>query len=129
MEKGKKFGLYLISGTIMVLLGLFYEVVLGVNEIITIIFTSAGGVIIITTVLKYTAYGEITHDERTRKLGSAALSFSWFLTFILVNIIFWIDYFDLIELTVAQTIGLILFFMVLSGSVLQWIYKKKGDLD
>lgn len=129
MKKGKKFGLYLISGTLLILLGLFYEVMMDINEILTIVFITAGTVIIITSLLKYSAYGEVQHDERTRKLGSAALSFSWLLTFILVNVLFWVDYFDWVELTVGQLIGVILFFMVLSGSILQWLYRKKGDLD
>lgn len=129
MKKGKKFGLYLISGTLLILLGLFYEVMMDINEVLTIVFITAGTVIIITSLLKYSAYGEVQHDERTRKLGSAALSFSWLLTFILVNVLFWVDYFDWVELTVGQLIGVILFFMVLSGSILQWLYRKKGDLD
>lgn len=129
MKKAKKFGLYLIAGTLLVLLGLFYELVADLNEILTIVFVTSGAVIILTSVLKYSTYGDVSHDERTRKLGSAALSFSWLLTFILINVMFWIDYFSWIELTVGQVIGVIMFFMVLSGSILQWLYRKKGDLN
>ena len=129
MKKAKKFSLYLIAGTILVLLGLFYEIMMDPNEILTIIFVTGGSVIILTSVLKYSTYGEVSHDERTRRLGSAALSVSWLITFILVNVLFWIDYFELLDLTVAQNMGIILFFMVLSGAILQWLYRKKGDIN
>jgi len=128
MKRGKKFGLYIVAGVLLTLLGLFYELMMDLNEIITIIFISVGAVLIIGSVLRYTRYGEVNTDERTRKLGSAAISFSWFLTFVLVNILFWIDYFEILKLSVGQVIGIIVFFMIFSGAILKSLYRKKGDI-
>lgn len=129
MKKGKKLGLNLISGAILMLLGLFYELAMEVHTIITVIFVFAGIAIIVASVLKYTVYGEVSHDERTRKLGSHALSFSWFSTFLVLVAIFWIDYFEVIELTVQQTITVMILVMTLSAGILQWTYRKKGDIN
>lgn len=129
IEREKEFRLKLIAGAILVLLGLFLETVMNLSQILTIIFVTTGAIIILFSALRQTAYGEPSNDERTRRLGSAAISFSWLLTFILVNVLFWIDHFKWVKMTVGQTIGIILFFMVLSGSILQWLYRKKGDID
>ncbi len=129
MEKRKKLGVNLISGAILMLLGLFYEIAMEVHTIITVIFVFTGIAIIVASVLKYTVYGEVSHDERTRKLGSHALSFSWFLTFLALIGIFWIDYFEVIELTVQQSNTILILVMTLSAGFLQLAYRKKGDIN
>ncbi len=128
MEKRKKLGVNLISGALLLLLGLFYDLAMEVHVVITVIFVFAGIAIIVASVLKYTVYGEASHDERTRKLGSRALSYSWFLTFLVLVGIFWLDYFEVIELTVQQTITVMILVMTLSAGILQWTYRKKGDI-
>ena len=54
MEKRKKLGVNLISGAILLLLGLFYQFTMGVNVVITLIFIFLGIAIITGSILKYT---------------------------------------------------------------------------
>jgi hypothetical protein len=68
-------------------------------------------------------------DERTRKLGAYAATYSWLLTLVLIAVLFWVDYFTVVTLTVAQALGATLFVMVLSMNVFQWYFSGKGDVE
>ena len=68
-------------------------------------------------------------DERTKKLGAYAATYSWLLTLVLIAVLFWIDYFTVVTLTVAQALGTTLFVMVLSMNVFRWYFSKRGDVE
>jgi hypothetical protein len=68
-------------------------------------------------------------DERTRKLGAYAATYSWLLTLVLIAVLFWVDYFTVVTLTVAQALGATLFVMVLSMNVFRWYFSRKGDVE
>jgi hypothetical protein len=68
-------------------------------------------------------------DERTKKLGAYAATYSWLLTLVLIAVLFWVDYFMVVELTVAQALGTTLFAMVLSMNVFRWYFSRKGDVE
>jgi hypothetical protein len=68
-------------------------------------------------------------DERTRKLGAYAATYSWLLTLVLIAVLFWVDYFTVVTLTVAQALGATLFVMVLSMNVFRWYFSGKGDVE
>jgi len=68
-------------------------------------------------------------DERTRKLGAYAAAYSWLLTLVLIAVLFWVDYFTVVTLTVAQALGATLFVMVLSMNVFRWYFSGKGDVE
>jgi len=68
-------------------------------------------------------------DERTKKLGTYAATYSWLLTLVLIAVLFWVDYFSIFKLTVTQTLGTTLFVMVLSMNVFRWYFGKKGDVE
>ena len=68
-------------------------------------------------------------DERTKKLGAYAATYSWLLTLVLIALLFWVDYFNLFKLTVTQALGTTLFVMVLSMNVFRWYFGKRGDVE
>jgi len=76
------------------------------------------------------ASGTPESDERTKKLGAyAAATYSWLLTLVLIAMLFWIDYFSVFKLTVAQALGTTLFVMVLSMNVFRWYFSRRGDVE
>lgn len=68
-------------------------------------------------------------DERTKKLGAYAATYSWLLTLVLIAVLFWVDYFSIFKLTVTQALGTTLFVMVLSMNVFRWYFGRKGDVE
>lgn len=69
-------------------------------------------------------------DERlARALGARALSYSWLLTFVLVNILFWIDYIKVLTLSASHILGILLFTMTLSAGAMQYFLKKRGIIN
>ena len=69
------------------------------------------------------------NDEWTKKLGTYAATYSWLLTLVFIALLFWIDYFTVVELTVTQALGTTLFVMVLSMNVFRWYFSRKGDVE
>ena len=67
-------------------------------------------------------------DERTKKLGTYAATYSWLLTLVLIAVLFWVDYFSVVNMTVAQALGTTLFVMVLSMNMFRWYVGRKGDV-
>ena len=126
MNERKQYVITILAGLLLISLGVFYQLTDLANEIISLIFINAGTIITFIGVIKFNRFGAgLTQDERTRKLGAIALSYSWLITFVTLNIIFWIDYLEIIRLTISQGLGIMLFVMVLSAGILQWILKRK----
>ena len=127
MKERKQYAITIIAGLLLIFLGLIYQLTDFANEIISLIFINAGTIITVIGVIHFNKFGErLTQDERTRMLGARALSGSWLITFVTLNIIFWIDYLEIIGLAISQVLGIMLFVMVLSAGILQWILKRKG---
>jgi len=127
MKERKQYVITILAGLLLISLGVFYQLTDLANEIISLIFINTGTIITVIGVIHFNKFGaRLTQDERTRKLGAIALSYSWLITFVTLNIIFWIDYLKIIGLTISQVLGIMLFVMVLSAGILQWILKRKG---
>ncbi|MEA3343993.1 MAG: hypothetical protein U9Q92_07580 [archaeon] len=130
MKEKRQYVVTVIAGLLLISLGIFCQLTGLANEIISLIFINAGTIMAVIGVIHYNKFGAgLTQDERTRKLGSRALSYSWLITFVMLNIIFWIDYLNIIKITLSQGLGIILFTMVLSAGILQWILKRKGIVN
>ncbi|MBP2133267.1 putative membrane protein YfcA [Methanomicrobium sp. W14] len=72
--------------------------------------------------------GSDLRDERSLKIGTWAISYSWYLAFMSVILMFWISYFDLAELTAEAVLGILMLLMPLSAVFFQWYFSKKGDV-
>jgi len=127
MNKKKQYVITIIAGLLLISIGIFYHLTDLANENISFIFINVGTVMIVIGVIQFNKSGAgLSQDERTRKLGARALSYSWLITFVTLNIIFWIDFLEIIRLTISQGFGIMLFVMVLSAGNLQWMLKRRG---
>ena len=68
-------------------------------------------------------------DERTRKIGAYGLSYSWFVTFLVLFAVFWLDYFG-IPLPDAGSLSILLILLMgISAKGFQiWLFRK-GDVE
>lgn len=91
---------------------------------------NAGSIVLFVTFLRARRYrrGAIK-DERTVKIGSYGLSYSWFVSFIVLNLLFWIDNLSLVEFTVPQVIGIMFVVMIVTAKGFQWYLFRKGDVE
>lgn len=120
----------IIAGIILVFLGIFFQVSNLAEGVIPLIFMNAGTILVVIAVIAHNRYGAgVTQDERTRALGARALSYSWLLTFLLVNVLYWIGYTNVIKIETSQVLGIMLFTMILSAGLFQTILKKRGIVD
>ncbi|MBN1763103.1 MAG: hypothetical protein JW878_08540 [Methanomicrobia archaeon] len=68
-------------------------------------------------------------DERTKKLGAYAATYSWLLTLVFITLLFWVDNLAVVKLTVMQALGTTLLVMLLTMSVFRWYLNRKGDVE
>jgi drug/metabolite transporter (DMT)-like permease len=89
-----------------------------------------GGVMIFVTFIRAKRSGNgPVKDERTVRIGSCGLSYSWFVTLVLLAVLFWIDYFGLMQLTVDQVLGVLILVMAVTAKGFQWYLFSKGDVE
>ncbi len=128
--KNNEYKVMITLGILLVFSGIIAEMFLELQKMISIILINIGTILLIIAVINKNKYGAgIRADERDIKISSRAVSYSWFYTFILINALFWIDYFNPKLLTVSQTIGIIFFFMIFSTAIIKQYFKNKGDVD
>jgi Na+/H+ antiporter NhaD/arsenite permease-like protein len=72
---------------------------------------------------------DFLQDERTRKIGAYGLSWSWFLTFIMLFGFFWLDYFGIYKPDAGTLAVILILMMGVSAKVFQWYLFRKGDLE
>ena len=120
----------IISGMILVFLGIFFQTSKLATGLIPLIFMNAGTILIVIAVIAHNKYGAgISQDERTRAIGSRAISHSWLITFVLINILFWLNYTKIIVFSANNILGIILFTMIISAGVIQAILKRRGVIN
>jgi hypothetical protein len=68
-------------------------------------------------------------DERTRKIGAYGLSWSWFLTFLLLFVFFWLDHFGIWKPDAGTLSVMLILFMGVSAKIFQYYLFRKGDVE
>lgn len=68
-------------------------------------------------------------DERTRKVGAWAASYSWFMTLLTLNIIFWLDRLELVSVKTGDVLGFLILFMTFSLLFFRLVFSRKGDVN
>ncbi len=93
-------------------------------------FISAGFVLTILSGFRlWKGEKKYMQDERTRRIGAYGLSWSWFLTFLVLFGVFWTDYLDLWSPD-AQTLSVLLILLMgISAKGFQAYLFRKGDVD
>lgn len=67
-------------------------------------------------------------DERTRRIGAWGLSYSWFLTFLAMFGIFWLDYLEIASPDAGTLSVLFILLMGVSARLFQVYLFRKGDV-
>jgi uncharacterized membrane protein len=68
-------------------------------------------------------------DERTTRIGAWGISYSWFLTFVSLFILFWLDYLEIVQLDARTIILVAILEMGLSARLFQWHFFQRGDVE
>ena len=118
MKKSTQYTISIITGLLLLAFGILDTVTNLTSKVISLIFINAGIIIMAVGLIRVNQLGNgLIHDERTRKLGARAVSFSWIITFVAVNLFYWINYFKVVDLNLSQVLGLLFFIMILSASL------------
>lgn len=117
-------------GLLLIVLGTADALISGWRDIGASALIVSGTVILVIMLGKEIRTEEIPRqDERTRRIGAWGLSYSWFITFITLFILFWIQYLGLITLSVQIVILFLVLEMGISARAFQWYFFKKGDVE
>ena len=129
MDRKYRYGLAL---GILMLLGTILSSLLWnkLDPTIVTIAITVGIILVASVLIRLIKYRDLPEkDERTVKISNAALSYSWFLTLIFISVLFWVDYLDVVEMTVAEVIGAIYFVMIALALVFVRYFSWKGDVE
>lgn len=117
-------GLVLIALGIAMLLNGSAETGIGSSLI------ASGTVVIIFSTAKLFRRGDgPEQDERTRRIGAWGISYSWFVTFLSLFLLFWIDVLGVVALDVRLVLMILMLEMALSVRIFQWYFFRKGDVQ
>ena len=67
-------------------------------------------------------------DERSQKIGTYGTAFSWYLTFMAVVILYWLDMLGIFALQTSGILGGLMFLMIASALFFQWYFNRRGDV-
>jgi hypothetical protein len=119
-------------GVLLLLIGLV-ELVLApaaISENVAIPLVSIGFILVLFAGARYYR-GDTTYpqDERTKKIGAYGLSLSWFLTFIVLFVVFWLGFLGLAFFDVTALAVFLILLMGVSARGFQWWFFRQGDIE
>lgn len=129
-KRNLKNNLLLFAGIIVLLLGVVLIALRILDVKVSSFILNVGLILIIIGAFRKLKKKNLPEkDERTKKISSHALSYSWLITFLLITVLFWLEFFNLFLLTTTQYYYVLFMTMILSASAFQWYYNKKGDVE
>ena len=131
-EKMKKeYKYYIGIGAAILLVGIALQIFWsGINpHIISALRTVGIVLIILLGVVRHMIYKEEPEeDERTKKINTLTLSYSWIVTLVLVGVLLLLDKWDILKMTVLQALGLTMAAMIVVAIIAELYLKRKGDV-
>ncbi len=128
MDNRYKYSLY--AAIAAVVIGILASTLQVGDEEISNILINIGVAIIVVLLVRLRRTGNLPEkDERTKKLGAYGLSYSWFITFLMLNLLYWIDRLHFAQLTVSNVIFILFILMLVTAKGFQWYFLSKGDVD
>jgi hypothetical protein len=112
------------AGLLMLVLG-----PASLQEGVSLSCISAGSVLMIISAFRLTGRERYQQDERTKKIGAYGLSWSWFLTFIVLFVIFWLSVLGLVSFDVSTLAIFLILLMGVSAKGFQWWFFRRGDVE
>ncbi|MBN2251362.1 MAG: hypothetical protein JW724_04740 [Candidatus Altiarchaeota archaeon] len=68
-------------------------------------------------------------DERITRIGAYAASYSWFATFLIVSLLYWMDYLGYLKMTGAVALSIVFALMAFTIIFFRWFFSLKGDVQ
>lgn len=120
----------LILGILLMFAGMLSVAFLRVDPRISIFLVVMGTVIFLMVAFRLFRHGDLPDkDERTKKLASYGIVYSWLLTLVLITVLYWVALLGLVEFTAEIILGILLFFMIISANIFRWYFMRKGDVE
>jgi len=120
----------IIIGALMFVSGVV-EILLTAGEAsIGSMLVAAGLVFLITGIVRHRRYGnDPESDERSKKIGAYGLSYAWLTGLFFMFALFWLDYCNVLALSVQNALLLSIFVLAFSAMIFQvWLFRK-GDVE
>jgi hypothetical protein len=118
------------GGIFLIIMGVIQGLVSGWQDVTASGLITSGIIVVIIMLGKEIRTEEgPPQDERTKKIGAWGLSYSWFLTFVTLFILFWVQYLGLLVLSVQIVILFLVLEMAISARFLQWYFFRRGDVE
>jgi len=125
----KPFLARVVIGVILLIIGAALLAVENVDKQVGISLVNAGIIVIGFSLFYHFRYkGKVIKDERTIKIGTKGLAYSWTGTFMLVGVLVWMISLNVVTMTAQTVLSIIMFFMAFSGSLFQFYFSKKEDI-
>ncbi|MBP5475864.1 MAG: hypothetical protein J6X83_06445, partial [Methanomicrobium sp.] len=67
-------------------------------------------------------------DERSLKIGTWGMAYSWYLTYLVIILAFWLSYFKAVAFTVEMITGILIILMPVSTIIFQKYFASRGDV-
>lgn len=104
---------------------IIYEPVDG-NAALTVLFIVS---IFTANFFAYIGLEKPTKDERARRIGTLAATYSWFITLVAMCFVYIWDVAFNMHLTVPRYLGILLWVMVVTMASLNFYFGRKGDVE
>lgn len=125
----RRYMVQMAAGAVIGLTGLVLPFLTDGTETLSSLLVTIGAVLLAVAAVRHWRFrDEPEKDERTQKMGAYGISYSWFLTFVFLALLFWADYFGVFALTVESVLLSTILVMTLSASVFQWYFLRQGDV-
>ena len=121
----------MIVGAVLLLGAVAMQVFLGgVDSRIVCMVIVVGVVLLGTGMIRSMRYGKGPEtDERTKKISAFALSYSWLVTLVLVNVLFLMEEFSVLAMTAGQVLWAVMSVMIAAPILFHWYFRRKGDVE
>lgn len=126
----RKYASTILIGGLLLAAGLVVPMMTQESTVPSSLLATVGTVLIVLGVVRHLQFGEEPEgDERTKKIGAWGITYSWILTLVLITVVFWVDYLHVAALSLQEVLVLLLFGMIISARLFQWVLFRRGDVE
>jgi len=120
----------IMIGALMTASGLTVLVMSNGEGIIGTLLLCAGLAFLITGIIRHRRYGDDPEsDERSKKIGAYGITYAWLTGLIFMTGLFWLDYLNVLTLSVQNALALSILVLALSAVIYQtWLFRN-GDVE
>ena len=127
MKKEKEYKTSIIAGMLLMAFGSFFYFSELASNVVSLIFINLGIILVVVKTIQLNKFGAgVVQDERTRKISTMGISYSWLITFVFLNILFWVDSLQIVSMGLNQGVSIVIFVMILSAVFFKYILKRKN---